>query len=134
MLNMGLIKIQAQTLDFTFNYDSAGNRTWRVMDPIEKKIDPDIKDHPFSDSSSSLNLDASVYPNPTHGKVVITVSNMQSGCKLNICLYDTWNNLILNLESYNPNIDLDLKTLSKGIYYLRITSGQYSYKEVIILE
>ena len=134
MLNLGLITIQAQSLNFTFNYDSAGNRTWRVLDPLEKKTDPNLKDHPISDTSSSNNLIATVYPNPTSGKLIIDVSNLQAGCKLNISFYDTWNNLILNRESYNPNIDLDLITLSKGIYYLRITSGQYSYNEVIILE
>jgi hypothetical protein len=134
LLNIGFSTVKAQS-NFTFNYDSAGNRTWRALDIIEsRKTDTSLKDRPFTDTNSSNNLIASVYPNPTHGKLIIDVSNLQAVCRHDICLYNTWNNLITYQVSYVSVIDLDLTSLSKGLYYLRITSGNFSYKHVIILE
>jgi hypothetical protein len=135
MLNISFSVTQAQNYhDFTFNYDSNGNRVSRSLTLIHKKIDPNQNNQPFVDSTTSDNLSVNVYPNPTQGKLQIEVLNLQPDSKIFISIYDTRNKLAVYKEINIKNTELDLSAFCSGLYYLKISSGKLSFKKVIMKE
>ena len=73
----------------------------------------------------------SVYPNPTHDN--IKVSYNKTGVKT-VELYDATGRLILRKEMIDNIISVSLKDINKGIYMIRITSGNESFSRKIIKE
>jgi len=130
-----ILQTQSQTtLKFNFTYDNNGNRIHRYLDPTPRKIDPNLNDKPFSDSNSNKTIAADIYPNPTQGILNIDITNLPTGKKFSISIYDTYNKLVYLSESYQANIVLNISDLSCGIYFIKIDSGSSDFKKIIMKE
>jgi len=60
-----------------------------------------------------------VYPNPTGGVLTVELAN---GADKNIQVTDVTGRVVLNKTGKNERIEMNLNTLSNGIYYVRIQS------------
>ncbi len=70
------------------------------------------------------------YPNPTDGKLSISIGNQP----FRFCFYNTLGKQVLNGNSSNSNIAVDLAELPSGIYFLTINSKSKSFSTKIIKE
>jgi hypothetical protein len=77
-----------------------------------------------------------LYPNPTQGKVFLQLNSIEPGL-FNADIYDLSGKQFLHqlyqTTTKNENISLDLISLPKGIYLLRLTSSENVYYARIIL-
>ena len=69
------------------------------------------------------NQEATVYPNPTKGDMVIKITNMQKETAANIILYDTQGKEVINLTKVKKYNHIDISNKPDGIYIMRITIG-----------
>jgi hypothetical protein len=82
-------------------------------------------------SQSSAGIDenytganATVYPNPTTGKVNIAFSKIYTQVKLD--LFNNWGSLVLTQTCLNENGLIDLENFDEGVYFLRISYSDQS--------
>jgi large repetitive protein len=64
-----------------------------------------------------------VFPNPTSDNIEIVIDNSDITLK-NILLYDIYGKLIREIPVEDTHITVDLKELSNGLYFLRMTSKE----------
>ncbi len=93
------------------------------------------------DKETSVTLDENAYdleifPNPFNNRINIKFKNEQFG-KISIKLYDTEGRMVSNLfeteiEPGEYNIGYDLSKLSKGTYFLRLSSGNKITLKIIV--
>jgi hypothetical protein len=85
--------------------------------------------------ASSL-IDASVFPNPTSGKVSVRF-NSQIASTYHLALTDALSREVLAFDGTAKEditvIDLDLCTYEKGIYILRIQAGSDASEELKVI-
>lgn len=83
------------------------------------------------DAVSLQNLE--IYPNPSNGE--ITISNPQSSNgDLRIYSIDGKRVFNSNINAETHNITIDLTSLSKGIYIVKLQSGSNIYREKILIK
>lgn len=73
-----------------------------------------------------------VFPNPATDKITIHISEkqFQKGC---VTINDIKGNHVLKIQIENPLEEYDLSFLPRGIYIIKITSGEFIKTEKIIL-
>jgi len=85
---------------------------------------------------NELGFNYIVYPNPTHGEFILTVSNITE--TINIKLYDVLGKEInLNVESTvseNTILNFNLSSYSDGVYFLSISTSKGNLIEKIVLQ
>lgn len=120
----GTFTIAQQTRKMCFDYDAAGNRISRTVitlssaqrsafDPEEEKIDRTL-----------LNCKVTVYPNPTEGEVILTITNGQEEGISSIGVYDDSGKLLKTLEARgNVSVSIDLSSYSEGVYLINFSQG-----------
>lgn len=76
---------------------------------------------------SSVNI----FPNPSSGIFTIDIKN--KSVDTNICVYDVLGNCVLNRLSAKGNLQIDLGTQAKGIYFLEMISDEKrSVKKMVL--
>jgi hypothetical protein len=75
----------------------------------------------------------SLYPNPASGTTIVEIKGFETSNAL-ISVFDiTGKELTIKIESQGNKFELDISTLSKGIYLLKISSfGESKTKQLII--
>ncbi|MEO1031776.1 MAG: T9SS type A sorting domain-containing protein [Bacteroidota bacterium] len=87
----------------------------------------------LSVSSQELSAAISIYPNPSNGRVYINNSGFITLDSASI--YDVNGRLILRKElADTPLNQIDLTTMSKGVYFLMVSSDDASITEKIVIE
>jgi len=86
---------------------------------------------------SSSNDNLSVYPNPAHDKLTVSMYSEESS-QFNLQLLDISGRIILS-ENFSGETglnayDLDLKNFAKGIYTLKVQSSAESWKTKVVVE
>jgi hypothetical protein len=69
-----------------------------------------------------------IYPNPSQGKFTI-----QSFLKSNICIYNVLGKCILIYQNLDPNIQIDLNSKPKGIYFIEINNEKKKEVHKVII-
>ncbi len=73
----------------------------------------------------SIGMNVNVYPNPTNDFINVNIENAKEAVIINV--YNNLGQLLLNNKPFlnsNTNIQLNLSQLVKGMYWLKITSGE----------
>ena len=98
-------------------------------DPLMLDFDCSV----LSVSSEELSAAISIYPNPSNGLVYINNSGFMT--LDNARIYDVNGRLILRKElADTPLNQIDLTTISKGVYFLMVSSDGASITEKIVIE
>jgi len=114
---------------FIPEFDLAGNE--RI---VQNSIDIGAFESPLSIHISDLNKPGNIliFPNPATDKISIYIpeEQFQKGW---ISIYDLKGNSVLNAETVNPLQEFELSSLARGIYIIKITSGEFIKTEKIML-
>jgi len=121
----------AQKIEYT--YSPSGNRTIR-----------DYSANPFRvgnrDSTESakefmdivMKEGISVFPNPTTGKLTLTINNYNENEKNSVTLVDTKGGELISQVITQRTTEMDLSHLTIGVYYFRvIKNGQELYYKIV---
>lgn len=74
-------------------------------------------------------LDVALYPNPAQDKISIQLKN--GAAATHVSILDLAGKAVLNIS--NPGNDVDVSTLAKGLYFVKVTSGtQQGIKKLAI--
>lgn len=127
-----------------YAYDSAGNRTSRVIklndssdSPSQRKIahpdeDIDILPAPLIDYLNESKI--KIYPNPTKGRLVVEFIDYAEIQDMTISVYDMSGTLLLNTKVNSSLINIDLSSFSTRTYIMKISSAEESTTWKIIKE
>ena len=75
-----------------------------------------------------------IYPNPSNGKMFITLNNNYSAKNINLEIFNVLGDkVLLDISLKQFPAELDLTALSKGIYFITVTNGDYISTQKIIL-
>ncbi|PCH96446.1 MAG: hypothetical protein COB85_03580 [Bacteroidetes bacterium] len=83
------------------------------------------------DIVSNLNL----YPNPSFGQITLEVSAKAPGLVRTV-IFDVLGNKVYHDNSFKPKTyseTIDLGDFSKGIYFVKVVSGQYSEQQKLVI-
>ena len=127
-LLMALIGVtQAQTTRYiAFHYDDSGNRDERVihmgtqLSPKNDTIpeEPPQIDEEYKDILSETEI--KIYPNPTKGRLVVKIENLENGKPSGLTLFDMNGRQVSINESLQEINELDLSHEPSGTYVMRI--------------
>ncbi len=111
----------AQTpLPIEISYDAAGNRITRKV----LQISTMSKGGNYADSTYYLDqmqsIQMKVYPNPTQGKVYITMSEIEENAFKEIRLYDNQGKLVYKSDGYGNTIEIDISSYPTGYYMVEL--------------
>lgn len=86
-------------------------------------------------SEQSIQLDYHFYPNPAKGWVNLTI-NDEGNTNYNLVIVDITGKMVKEEKNLMSNTDLtiDLNGITKGLYFLRISSGKRSRVEKLLIE
>lgn len=77
-------------------------------------------------------LQVTIYPNPTDQMINISLGDTEKSV-LFLTLYDTYGKLIINKKiDYSSSTQLDISSLSSGLYLLKLFNGNQSFVAQII--
>ncbi len=123
--------------DGTCSTSCPGDAFYPLLPQVRTAIQDRIENVCFGVSSADENFDneaVTVYPNPTDGKLTVTVNSNMTG-QMEMGLVDAFGRrvgewLIFDKNSPSQNFELDLDGLSAGLYWLKIAhpEGTGSYK------
>lgn len=133
-------------IEFYLDITSDAGQTWKdtftvhVYDPNSSQPNPESKEQTTSkaDEPESSNVDVAVYPNPTAGKVSLSIENSEDA-ELDMCILSTNGQRVLcdQLEPGTGGGDyerqFDLSGEAKGVYFLKITGNNtQSIKRIVV--
>lgn len=75
----------------------------------------------------------SVYPNPSIGIFQLTVDNMQLA-KGELEIYNVFGKKVYTASNIKQQMQIDLSTLSKGIYFIKVYDGTKIYNQKIVVQ
>lgn len=117
-----------------YTYDAAGNRIHRFSGVAERKAAPDAEEKKETAVVSKNNLQASFTPNPTTSgnfSVVVSKNDLRTDNKTvnaenpRIFVYNPLGELIHQESTqYNTQAIINLSAYSKGIYIVKVQSGE----------
>jgi len=78
----------------------------------------------------------SIYPNPTTGKVQLTIAEQDLSTPYTMEVYDLAGNKVLSRADVdlNASSEIDLTGLTKGIYYVRFRNGLDIYNRRVVVQ
>jgi len=151
MLLLGLI---AKSQSYIYTYDNNGNRIKREFIPFKT-----TKDTVATDSTANITDSATVaannqttqqqqqqyeamlgeqkitvFPNPTKGELTIDISNFAEGSKGFILVSDMQGRILFKNKNINSSNNLNLSSVAKGNYILKIGLNNISKEWVIVKE
>jgi len=86
-----------------------------------------------SESESEMAFDAQVYPNPSSGNFIITLTNVIN--KGEVEIFNVYGAKVFSENiSHTSNAKIHLKNIPKGIYFVRVFDGEKYYCKKIIIE
>ena len=114
-----------------FGYDANGNRTMRSLQ--FKKTEENGKS--VEDESDFLSeatdvfgaMEVGLFPNPTSGRFMVSVSQNESGTPLHIILSTSTGAVILDKTLSGTMEDIDISGQPAGIYILRLNTSNESH-------
>ena len=83
-----------------------------------------------STSIDDFNSNLSIFPNPTNNILNISSDKYIDRVKI----YDMSGTLVLNLECYSKDENIDLSILSKGFYSIQISSEKFNIKRKLVIQ
>lgn len=108
-----------------FTYDASGNRVERKIIPLKSssvsEIDPE---QIFEDSLAEQKI--RIYPNPTEGHLMVSISNPENNPKGKITITDINGRLLTTQGIEGPNTYLNLSDQPSGLYLMTITIDEES--------
>lgn len=112
------------SVEYSFDYDNAGNRIDRTM------VDINGKEAVPSKTIAEYTVD--IYPNPTLGELNVVFSNKENQSDIRIEVSDLEGKSLID-KVYNVNdIRLDLSSILNGTYIMKITIEDESIEYKII--
>ncbi len=103
--------------------DPSGNESQIVLRPIWVSADADCENSFSSVSKTGLDKTVKVYPNPSQGQVMVSLSGASQG-KLQIEVYSSTGSKVLEIEKQAEGkvvIPVDLSGVGSGVYTFRIS-------------
>ena len=89
-----------------------------------------------TEANSIIAADFSIFPNPTKDLVTIGFDNVKEG-QYNLSIVDVkgqvFSNELFNVTSNNSKKVIDLSSVEKGVYFVRIVSGETSVTKKLIV-
>ena len=86
-------------------------------------------------ASNAAGFNMEVYPNPTHGVINLASSNLTAGQSVQVMIFDMNGRMIKSGDYTNgESIAIDLSGFAKGVYSLRVESGNDFVVKRIILD
>ena len=122
-LGFTLFPILGQTIEY--QYDTSGNIKSRKVIELTRSTEASQ-----ADSSTVIHKDIidkkeiKIYPNPTTGILYIQINNFNSDKALQMTLYDLSGRMYLNQLLDIKTTMIDIGHLTRGIYILRLQSGE----------
>jgi hypothetical protein len=74
----------------------------------------------------------SVFPNPAHHEFTVTVDNV--GKNETIYMYDVFGKQVLSVPVTETSTVIDVRSLSAGVYFMRLTGNNNNSVQKIIIE
>ena len=101
-------------------YDAAGNRIIRKV----LQIPLSSKGNVFSDSTyyidNTQSIQMKVYPNPTQGKILIEMSEVEESSTNIIHIFDSQGKRVYASEGQGNQMEIDLSTYPAGYYMVEL--------------
>lgn len=82
---------------------------------------------------TSINMTASVYPNPTEGYIILNIDN-EDVRNLNYTLFDVAGNTIRQKKVYSKQTQIPLSDLAEGVYFIKVLRGESEMKTFKIIK
>jgi hypothetical protein len=113
----------------SYVYDSAGNRTEKVIQLTKSAVSNDSTYH-FVDMVIKREL--KIYPNPTRGQITVDIpdtENLKSG---ELVVYNLTGQTMERKKVTSPSMQLDISSSASGIYILHVRlDGETSTWKII---
>lgn len=82
-----------------------------------------------------LNNSSFIYPNPTTGKLNITISKSQiNDINNDINIYNSLGENIYSFRTFKTNFEINLSSQPKGIYFVKFNDGNKIYSEKVLIK
>ena len=119
---------QQSYVEIDYGYNNSGDRIYRHIIIIPQKIKaPSQSDSTFNEGktlAAGINYikghKIKVWPNPTDGKLMVTISNIENFDKGYISVFNDRGQKLIN-KLIASSVDLDLSNYSAGIYILKVS-------------
>ena len=118
----------SQTTKYDFHYDLSGNRTERIIDLSKSATISATGSSTTNVQSISENLAGqtiSIYPNPTKGKLKVSISQL-NGSEATLHVYNMKGSTVINKRVSGNTNEIDLSKQPAGMYVLKVTIGENS--------
>ncbi|MCD4792805.1 MAG: T9SS type A sorting domain-containing protein [Bacteroidales bacterium] len=81
---------------------------------------------------SQIESNVSIVPNPNNGIFKINLCNLNIS-ETTVCIYSISGQIIYQSNAYSKMLEIDLTNYNKGVYFVRITSGNEAFNRKIVL-
>lgn len=114
----------SQNTPICFDYDFAGNRISRTICMTKDAgVNSSTKSTEQIDDDNSLNIgehEIKIFPNPTTGKFVLSVSNLIENQQVGINLYALNGSLLYEKVTTDAETEIDISQKENGSYILHV--------------
>lgn len=124
----GLVPVDGEVQQ-TFRPESDGTYAVEVSNEHDCKLMSDEIEFMLSSSGLFEKIELSVYPNPSHGKMHLNMSQVID----ELHVYDLQGRIVYSSQPKKHNVQLDLK-IQKGFYILKLYSGNQQFTQRIVVE
>jgi YD repeat-containing protein len=129
-LLLAAMNLNAQSV--SYSYDSAGNRTARLINLSKSPAAPDETVTALPDLIAEKSI--LIYPNPTKGIITVDIKDYVSKMNVEFRLTDLSGKTIISRKAAGSTQTLDLSHQASGIYLLHIRIHDESVVWKIIKE
>ena len=117
-----------------YTYSASGNRSirqWDTMNPFRVgNKDSTNSAKEFRDIVMKEGI--SVYPNPTNGKITLSLNKFEASEKNSVSIIDLKGSELISQPVTQSNTEIDLSSLKSGIYYFKVIKNkQELYYKVV---
>ena len=136
---LAMVSSHAQNAIVNFGYDANGNRisrTLTVAKAEENGKSGDIittLDFITEEANAFGGVTFSVYPNPTHDKLTVSIQGLREN-HVKACIIATTGAILVQQELCEGVRDLDLSSLPSGMYILQLSASNMTHIRKIIKE
>ena len=117
-----LVSFKSLAQEISYAYDEAGNRVKREVVIGKKRGAAASKKKAPSYSDMLSNHEILIAPNPTKGKVKVSVPNIDANFDVHV--YSSGGQVIVSQPSVRDYTEIDLTNQPDGVYVLVISFGQ----------